>query len=490
VRQPHAAPRDPLGGSAGHDRRWLAAPRVRDRDPVRPSRGPRAVPAGRPDGRGRHRQARPRVRARAGREGAERVPDARAEPGERPARGRRPHGLRAHAGSAVRARRRDPQRGHPGRPRALRAARAGLPGARLAGQSRLRAERPRPRLAAPVPAALGDDDLGQGVRRLGELSRGGTGLRGDGGDPVRRSRGDRRHAGDVRRRERQLAAPVRRADAGRAARVHGGRPGRAPDAVPADGRDGPGDDSRRARPAGRRGARGRGAGPARAAGRTRHPRLVPLEHRHAVRLAGVRGAGVGDRPPRLRADRTAARTAVAVGRGRPHDQPDRRRAGGLRGLQHVARRVPGGRELGPPVGGLARGRSGGLLREVHRRRRAAPDPARAVHAARGRRGEPRLRRPRRGAARRPLPGRRPHDGALPRLLLPPDARLDRELRALEPSRGSRRRRPGGRAVAEEARGVAATADGRRRAGRARGVRRAPPGRARRPAADRRARGRL
>ena len=70
-------------------------------------------------------------------------------------------------------------------------------------------------------------------------------------------------------------------------------------------------------------------------------------------------------------------------------------------------------------------------------------------AARGRRGEPRLRRPPGGRLRRALPRRGAHAAALPRLLLPAAAVLDGELRPLDAQRRpgrdrARRRRSGAR----------------------------------------------
>ena len=74
------------------------------------------------------------------------------------------------------------------------------------------------------------------------------------------------------------------------------QPARRHHAVPAHGRDvarlHPGD----ARPADRGGARGHLAGADHAPGLPGDPRLVPVQHRHAVRLAAVRHPGVGHRP--------------------------------------------------------------------------------------------------------------------------------------------------------------------------------------------------
>ena len=75
-----------------------------------------------------------------------------------------------------------------------------------------------------------------------------------------------------------------------------------------------------------------------------------------------------------------------------------------------------------------------LLREVHRRRRDPAHAAPPVLAARGERGDARVRRARRGAPRRALPRCGAHARALPRVLLPAAPLLDRELRAVEPKR--------------------------------------------------------
>ena len=94
-----------------------------------------------------------------------------------------------------------------------------------------------------------------------------------------------------------------------------------------------------------------------------------------------------------------------------------------------------------------------LLREVHRRHRDPAHAAGAVHAARDRRGEPGLRRSRGGRRRRPLPRRRAHARALPRVLLPPAALLDRELPALGAPGRPRRHRASRRDLQEDARGI-------------------------------------
>ena len=63
--------------------------------------------------------------------------------------------------------------------------------------------------------------------------------------------------------------------------------------------------------------------------RARRARLVPLAHRHAVGLAGLRRAGVRARAALLGPDRTPARAAVAGGRRRSYLEPAARRPGGL-----------------------------------------------------------------------------------------------------------------------------------------------------------------
>ena len=120
-------------------------------------------------------------------------------------------------------------------------------------------------------------------------------------------------------------------------------------------------------------------------------------------------------------------------------------------------------------GGLVAG-----LREVRHRRRAGADAPARVHPAGDRRGLDGLRRPRGGRARRTLPRRGAHDGAVPHLLLPADALLLGELRALDAQRRQGHRDPRGRDLQAEAGGVRASAAGRRRPRGARGLRDPPP----------------
>ena len=112
----------------------------------------------------------------------------------------------------------------------------------------------------------------------------------------------------------QLAAALGRPDAGRPVRVLRGAPAGRDHAVPADGCHVAGLDPGHARPADGRGDdryRSLAADLARDAGDLR---LVPVQHRHAVRLAAVRHAGVGDRPALHRPDRPSLRAAGAVRR--------------------------------------------------------------------------------------------------------------------------------------------------------------------------------
>ena len=262
----------------------------------------------------------------------------------------------------------------------------------------------------------------------------------DGLDPVRRARRDRADAGLDLADQLQLAAALGRPDARRAVRVLRGRPAGRADAVHPDGRDVAGDDPGRAGAADRRGAVGHRAVAADPPGRTGDLRVVPVQHRHAVGLADLRHARVGDRPALHRPDRAALRAAVPL-RWRPDVVAGARRAGRLRGADDDAADVPRRRQLGDALGRLARGRPGGRLREVHRRHRDPADAAGRVHAAGDRRGVDGVRRARGGRPRRPLPRRDAHDGAVPHLLLPAVALLVGELRALDARRRHRHRRP-------------------------------------------------
>ena len=228
----------------------------------------------------------------------------------------------------------------------------------------------------------------------------------------------------------QLAAALGRADARVAVRVHPRRPALRRHAVHPDGRDVAGDDPGRARAADRRGAVRHRAHPADPPRRAGDLRVVPVQHRHAVRVADVRHPGVGHRPALHRPDRPALRAAVPL-RRRAHVLAGRRRAGRLRGADDDAADVPGRRQLGDALGRLARGRPGRRVREVHRRRRDPADDAGGVHAAGDRRRLAGVRRAPGGRPRRPLPRRDAHDGALPDLLLPAAAVLLGQLRAVD-----------------------------------------------------------
>ena len=198
-------------------------------------------------------------------------------------------------------------------------------------------------------------------------------------DPVRLPRGDRGDAGVDLADQLQLAAEVGRPDARGAVRVLRRRPARRPHAVHPDGRDVAGDHPGRAGAADRRGAvrhRALAADPARDAGDLR---VVPVQHRHAVRLADVRHPRVRHRPALHRPDRPPLRAAVPH-RRRAHLVAGRRRPGRLRGADDAAADVPGRRQLGDALRRLARGRPGRGLREVHRRRRAGADAPARVHA--------------------------------------------------------------------------------------------------------------
>ena len=130
------------------------------------------------------------------------------------------------------------------------------------------------------------------------------------------------------------------------------------------------------------------------------------QHRHAVR---ARPASA--RPSRRSACSARARSRATSGcrsavRRRADRLADGRRPERLRGADDAAADVPGRHQLRHALGRLARGRAGVLLREVHRRHRAAADAAARVHAAGDRRGVARVRRPRGGRLGRALPRRR------------------------------------------------------------------------------------
>ena len=139
-------------------------------------------------------------------------------------------------------------------------------------------------------------------------------------------------------------------------RVREGQPGGRDHPVPADGRDVAGVAARDAGPADGRGARRDRAGAADPPRRAGGVRVVPVEHRHAVGLAVVRHAGVGDRRALHRSDRAPLRAAVAR-RRRAERVADRRRPGRVRVADDAAADVPRRRELRHALGRLARGRA-------------------------------------------------------------------------------------------------------------------------------------
>ena len=214
--------------------------------------------AGRPADRGPGRPLRPRLRARAGRQGPVRVRPRRPQPRPHGAGGRPPHVLRADAGAAVRSRGRPAARGDAGRLPAVLPAVADVRPAGYARRPVLRAERPAARLAPPRHAAGRPDADRQAVHGRGDHRRGGARHAGDDRHPVRPRRRRPSRGARLRGGQRQLAAALRHADAGGDDRLRRGRAGERDHAVPADGRDGAG-----IRAGGARAADGRGAGRAR-----------------------------------------------------------------------------------------------------------------------------------------------------------------------------------------------------------------------------------
>ena len=170
------------------------------------------------------------------------------------------------------------------------------------------------------------------------------------GDRLRRRGGAAARAGGVRRRERQLAAALRRA------MLEGWSwPRRASrrDAVPADGGD-----VARVDPGGAGAADGRAAGGGRlrswcgpgrrcCSARSCRTPTCSRDRRGSAGPSRRRPAGVGPAGATLR-------SALALRRRRAHIEPAARRAGDVRGPQHDAAGLPGGRELPPPLRRLAR----------------------------------------------------------------------------------------------------------------------------------------
>ena len=198
----------------------LAPAGHRDRRRVRQRAGPGAVPRGRPEGRGADRLPRPRVGPRAGRQGAARVRRTGPQPRAHHPHRRRLDGVRRRLRAAVRARGRRPPRRDDERLRAVRQARAELPGARLRRRRDLRAQRHPARLAAPRHDLRAADADRQGLHGQRRLRRQRPRHDRDGGDPLRRPRGDREDAGVDLADQLQLAAALGRPDARVALRVH------------------------------------------------------------------------------------------------------------------------------------------------------------------------------------------------------------------------------------------------------------------------------
>ena len=140
---------------------------------------------------GQPRQARSRLRARAGGEGAARVRRAGAQPGALDPRRRRPHVVRLGVRAAVRPRGRGAAQRVDGGLRELLQALADLPAARLGGRDDRRARGHAARLAPPGHGARAPDADRQALHGLGHLGREREGHDRDGRDPVRRPRGDR-----------------------------------------------------------------------------------------------------------------------------------------------------------------------------------------------------------------------------------------------------------------------------------------------------------
>ena len=116
-------------------------------------------------------------------------------------------------------------------------------------------------------------------------------------------------------------------------------------------------------------------------GRAGDLRLVRVVDVDAVRRADLRHAGAGADALRDGGARAAARRPVPL-RRRAHRLQDRRCPGRVRVGEHDAADHARRRQLRPPHGGLARGRAGDGVREVHPRRR----PGSCVALAREGRG--------------------------------------------------------------------------------------------------------
>ena len=162
-------------------------------------------------------------------------------------------------------------------------------------------------------------------------------------------------------------------------------------ALPPDGRHGTRHHSRRARPTDRRGALRSCPHPADQPRRASGLRIVPVQHRHAVRITAVRHTRVGHRPPRHRTDRTALRVAVPR-RWRTQLLPGARCSSRLRSDDDADAGLPVRNELHHALRRMARGRPGLQHGEVRDRCSVTRDAATRIHATGNRRGIDGLRR--------------------------------------------------------------------------------------------------
>ncbi len=192
-----------------------------------------------------------------------------------------------------------------------RAAYAATRPTRLARRHDRRAERQTARLAPPRHGLRAAHALRQAVHGLGHVGAERARHDRDGADGLRQGVAGT-DAGDHLADQRQLAAPLRRPHALRAARVCEGRPGDHHHAVPPHGRDVARLRRRDTRAAGRRGARRDRARADDSPGLPGRLRLLPLEHRYAVRLA----RSACSAPDRSRAITTCRSAAAARSRRR------------------------------------------------------------------------------------------------------------------------------------------------------------------------------
>ena len=163
---------------------------------------------------------RPRVRARAGGQGAARVRRAGAQPGADDPRRRRQHMAFASVYGCPFVREGDVRREATmdDFENLVQLSQA-FPRARLAGRHDLRAQRHAAGLAPPRHGLRAADPVGQAVHGLGDVGPERRRHDRDGRDPLRRARGDRGDAGVDLADQRQLAAALRRPHAQRADRV-------------------------------------------------------------------------------------------------------------------------------------------------------------------------------------------------------------------------------------------------------------------------------